>query len=63
MLGGNQKFAGEGGLGRAALQGFFGGEADEVGIVVFLRNVREHQIARHSVEPVRIAKVFAYRMI
>ena len=41
MLRGDEEFAGEGGFGRAAAEGFFGGEKDEVGIVVFLGNVCE----------------------
>ena len=54
VLGGDQEFAGEGGLGGAAPQGFFGGETDEIGIVVFLRNVGEDEIARDGVEAVGV---------
>ena len=53
MLESDEEFAGEGALGRAAAQGFFGGEADKIGIVVFLRNVGEDEIARNGV-PVRL---------
>src|SRR5713226_2402576 len=63
MLGGDEEFAGECGIGRAALQGFFGGEADEIGIVIFLRDVGEDEIARDGVEAVGIAKIFAYGVI
>ena len=63
MLGSDEQFAGEGGLARAALQRFFGGEADEIGIVVFLRNVREDKIARHRVETIGVGKIFADSMI
>src|SRR6267143_5348499 len=59
VLGGDEEFAGKGRLGRAALQGLFGGEADEIGIVVFLRNVSEDEIARDRIEAVGIAKIFA----
>ena len=59
MLGGDEEFAGKGRLGGAALQGFFSGDADEIGIVVFLRNVGEDEIARDRIEAVGIAKIFA----
>jgi hypothetical protein len=63
VLGSHQEFPGEGRLGGAALQRFFGGDAHKIGIVVFLRNVGENKIPRNRVEPVRIAKIFAYRVI
>jgi len=59
VLGGDEEFAGKGRLGGAALQGFFSGDADEIGIVVFLRNVGEDEIARDRIEAVGIAKIFA----
>lgn len=63
MLESDEEFAGEGALGRAAAQGFFGGEADKIGIVVFLRNVGEDEIARNGVEAVGVAKIFTDGMI
>src|SRR6266481_3667490 len=63
VLGSDEEFAGEGALGRAAAQGFFRGEPDKMGIVVFLRNVGEDEIARNGVETVGVAKIFADRMI
>ncbi len=54
MLGGDQEVAGEGGLRGAALQGFFGGETDEIGIVVFLRDVGKDEIARDGVEAIGV---------
>ena len=63
MLGGNEEFTGKGGLGRAAAQGFFRGKPDKIGIVVFLRNVGEDEIARNGVETVGVAEIFAYGMI
>jgi len=39
VLGGDEEFAGEEGLGGTAAEGFFGGDADEIGIVVFLGDV------------------------
>ncbi len=59
MLGSDEEFAGEGGLGGTAFQGFFRGQADQVRIVVFLRDVGEDQIAGDSVEAVGVGKVFA----
>jgi hypothetical protein len=41
VLGSDQEFAGERRFGGAAAEGFFGGEPDEIGIVVFLGYVRE----------------------
>src|SRR5713226_5807059 len=63
MLGGDEEFAGEARLGRTPLQRFFGGEADEIGIVVFLRDVREDEIARDRVEAVGVGKILAYGVI
>src|SRR5260370_29699115 len=63
VLGCNEEFAGEARLGGAALQRFFGGEADEIGIVVFLRDVREDEIARDRVEAVGVGKILAYGVI
>ena len=43
----------------AAAQGLFGGKAGEVGIVVLLGEVREHQVARVAVKNLRVAQKFA----
>ncbi len=63
VLGSDEEFARENTLGRAAAQGFLGGEADEIGIVVFLRNVGKDEIARNGVEAIGVAKIFAYGVI
>ncbi len=59
MLRGDQEFAGKGGLGGAAAQSFFGGYEKRVRIVVFLGDMREHQIASDGVETFRISEIFA----
>ena len=43
----------------AAAEGFFGGDADDVGIVVLLGDVREDQMARAAVENFGVGKKFA----
>jgi len=63
VLGSDEEFAGEGGFGRAAAEGFFGGEADEVGIVVFLRDVGEDKVADAGIEALGIDEEFANGMI
>jgi len=63
VLGSDEEFAREDTLGRAAAQGFLGGEADEIGIVVFLRDVGEDEIARNGVEAIGVRKIFAYGVI
>ena len=55
VLGSDEEFAGERAFGRAAIQGFFGGKTDEIGIVVFLGDVRENKIARDGIEAVGVA--------
>ena len=40
-MGGDEEFAGEGSFRGAAAQGFFSGNARDVGVVVFLGDVRE----------------------
>jgi hypothetical protein len=57
VLGGDKEFAGECGFGGPAAQGLFGGEADEIGVVVFLEDLREDEIARDGVAAVRVAKI------
>ena len=59
VLGGNEEFADEGGFGGAAAKGFFGGDAHEIGVVVFLRNVREHEITDAGIEALGIGEKFA----
>ena len=58
-MGGDQEFAGEGGFGGAAAEGFFGGEANEIGIVVFLGNMGEDEMADAGIEALGIGKEFA----
>ena len=59
MLGGDQEFAGEGRFAGTAVEGFFGGDADEIGIVVFLRDVGENEMANTGIEAFGIGKEFA----
>jgi hypothetical protein len=59
VLRGDEEFAGEGGFGGAAAEGFFGGEADEIGIVVFLGNVGEDEMADAGIEALGIGEEFA----
>ena len=63
MLRGEEKFAGEGAFGGAAGKSLFGGNFYDIGIIVFLRNVRKNQIARATVETFWIGEVFAHGMI
>ncbi len=50
MLRGNQQFSTECGFGGPPLQRFFGGQAHKIRIIVLLRNVREHHVARNGVK-------------
>ena len=59
MLGGDEEFATEGAIGGAAAKGFFGGEAHEMGVVVFLRKMREDEITCAGVEAFGVGKIFA----
>ena len=63
VLGGDEEFAGEGGFGGTAAKGFFSGDASDVGIVIFLGDVREDQIARAGIESVGVGQEFAYGVI
>jgi len=63
MLGGDEEFAGEGGLGWPAAEGLFGGYEKSVRIVVFLGDMREDKIASDGVETFRIGEIFADGMI
>jgi hypothetical protein len=58
-LGSDEEFAGEGGFGETAAQGFFGANAGEIGIVVFLRDVRKDEIPGAGIEAFGIGKKFA----
>jgi hypothetical protein len=59
VLGGDEEFAGEGGFGGAAAEGFFGGKANEIWVVVFLRDVGEDEMADTGIEGLGIGKEFA----
>ena len=59
VLGSDEEFAGEGGFGGTPAEGFFGGEAREIGIVVFLGDVREDEIARAGIKAFGIGEKFA----
>jgi hypothetical protein len=59
VLGGDEEFAGEGGFGGPTAEGFFGREADEIGVVVFLRDVGEDEMADAGIEAFRVRKEFA----
>ena len=59
----DQQFALKRAFGGAAIEGFFGGKAREIRIIVLLRKMREDEIARARVEAFRVAKVFADGMI
>jgi hypothetical protein len=63
VLGGDEEFAGEGGFGGAAVEGFLGREADEIGIVVFLGNMGEDEIADAGIQALGIGEEFADRVI
>jgi hypothetical protein len=59
VLGGDEEFAGEGGFGGAAAKGFFGGEEDEIRIVVFLGDVGEDKVADAGIEAFGVGEKFA----
>jgi len=59
VLRGYEELAAECAVGWAAAQGFLGGEAREIGIVILLREMREDEIARAGVETLRIGEIFA----
>jgi hypothetical protein len=63
VLGGDEEFAGEGGFSGAAAEGFFGREADEIGIVVFLGNVGEDEMADAGIEALWVGEKFADRVV
>ena len=63
VLRGGEKLATEDTLGGAAVQGFFGGEAREIGVVIFLGKMGEDEIARAGVEAFGVGEKFADGMI
>ena len=58
-MGGDQEFAREGEFGGAAAEGFFGGDLSEIGVVVFLGDVREDEVARGRVKAFGVGEEFA----
>ena len=63
VLGGDKEFAGEGGFSGATAEGFFGGEADEIGVVVFLGNMGEDEMTDAGIEAFGVGEEFADRVI
>src|ERR1700722_1668476 len=63
LLRGDQQLAEKFKAGWAAIEGFFSRDSDQVGIIVFLGNVSEDQVACVTVKAFRVAKIFADRMI
>ena len=63
VLRSNQKFTAKGALSGTPTQRFFGGKPREVRIVVFLRDVRQNQVAGPAVEALGIGKKFAHGVI
>jgi len=63
MLGGDEKFAGEGGFGGAAIEGFAGGEVGQIRVIVLLGNVRENEVACGGIEAVGIGEKLTYSVI
>jgi hypothetical protein len=58
VLGGEEQFAVEGAIGGAAVEGFFGGDANEIGIVVFLGDVGEDEVAGVGVKAFGVGEIF-----
>ena len=66
VLGGDKEFAGEGGFGGAAAEGFFGGNSSGVRIVIFLGEMRENNIASSGVKShcaVSVSEIFAHGVV
>ena len=59
VLGGDEEFANEGRFGGTPAEGFFGGDADEIGIVVFLGDVGEDEMADARVKAFGVSEKFA----
>lgn len=60
---GNQKFAGKRELPRTPAERFLGAKEREVGIIIFLRNVRQNEVAGPAVEAFGIGKKLAHGVI
>ena len=56
---GDHQFAVKGAFGGAAIESFFRRKTREIGIIVFLRKMREDEVARARVKTFRIAQIFA----
>jgi len=63
MLRGNQKFAGKRELRRTPAERFLGAKECEVGIIIFLRNVRQNEVVGPAVEAFGIGKKLAHSVI
>jgi len=59
----DQQLAMKGAFGGAAIEGFLRRKAREVGIIVFLREMRQDKIPRAGVKTFRVGKIFAHGMI
>ena len=58
VLRSDQEFAGEGRFGGAPVKRLFGGDEREIGIIVFLGDVRQHKVASARIKAVGIGQVF-----
>jgi len=63
MLGGEEQLTVEGAPGGAAAEGFFGGDANQIRVVIFLGDVGEDEVAGAGVKAVGIGEIFADGMI
>ena len=63
MLRSQEQFADEGGLRRAAAESLFRADFDHIGIIIFLRDVAQHQVARAAIKTIGIGEIFANRVI
>lgn len=63
MLRGNQKFAGKRELPRTPAERFLGAKEREVGIIIFLRNVRQNEVVGPAIEAFGIGKKLAHGVI
>jgi len=63
ILRGNQKFAGKRELRRTPAERFLGAKECEVGIIIFLRNVRQNEVVGPAVEAFGIGKKLAHSVI
>jgi len=51
FLRGKEKFTRERAIHRTAAESLFSGNSNDVGIIIFLRDVRQYQVARAAVKP------------